>query len=70
VFGIDGEAEALDLVKDGSYAATVGYPLVVKESAIAAAKLCAGEPVDARIKLDSTLIDNTNVDQYLGKAPQ
>jgi ribose transport system substrate-binding protein len=70
VFGIDGEAEALDLVKDGSYAATVGYPLVVKESAIAAAKLCAGEPLDARIKLDSTLIDNTNVDQYLGKAPQ
>jgi ribose transport system substrate-binding protein len=70
VFGIDGEAEALDLVKDGSYAATVGYPLVVKESAIAAAKLCAGEPLDARIKLDSTLIDKTTVDQYLGKAPQ
>lgn len=70
VFGIDGEAEALDLVKDGSYAATVGYPLVVKESTIAAAKLCAGEPVEPRIKLDSTLIDQTNVDQYLGKAPQ
>ncbi|MET1089819.1 MAG: substrate-binding domain-containing protein [Arthrobacter sp.] len=70
VFGIDGEAEALDLVKDGSYAATVGYPLVVKESTIAAAKLCAGEPVEPRIKLDSTLIDTTNVDQYLGKAPQ
>ncbi|MEV8147374.1 substrate-binding domain-containing protein [Arthrobacter sp. NPDC080073] len=70
VFGIDGEAEALDLVKDGSYAATVGYPLVVKESVIAAAKLCAGEPLDPRIKLDSTLIDKTNVDQYLGKAPQ
>jgi ribose transport system substrate-binding protein len=70
VFGIDGEAEALDLVKDGSYAATVGYPLVVKESVIAAAKLCAGEPVEARIKLDSTLIDGKNVDQYVGKAPQ
>lgn len=70
VFGIDGEAEALDLVKDGSYAATVGYPLVVKESVIAAAKLCSGEPVDARIKLDSTLIDGKNVDQYVGQAPQ
>jgi ribose transport system substrate-binding protein len=70
VFGIDGEAEALNMVKDGSYAATVGYPLVVKESAIAAAKLCAGEPVDERIKLDSTLIDQKNVDQYLGKSPQ
>jgi ribose transport system substrate-binding protein len=70
VFGIDGEAEALDMVKDGSYAATVGYPLVVKESVLAAAKLCAGEPVDTRIKLDSTLIDGKNVDQYVGKAPQ
>lgn len=70
VFGIDGEADALNMVKDGSYAATVGYPLVVKESVIAAAKLCAGEPVDARIKLDSTLIDGKNVDQYVGKAPQ
>lgn len=70
VFGIDGEADALNMVKDGSYAATVGYPLVVKESVIAAAKLCSGEPVDARIKLDSTLIDGKNVDQYVGKAPQ
>ncbi|WP_081736807.1 substrate-binding domain-containing protein [Arthrobacter sp. MA-N2] len=70
VFGIDGEADALTMVKNGSYAATVGYPLVVKESTIAAAKLCAGEPVDARIKLDSTLIDQKSVDQYLGKAPQ
>lgn len=70
VFGIDGEADALNMVKDGSYAATVGYPLVVKESTIAAAKLCAGEPVDQRIKLDSTLIDQKNVDQYLGKSPQ
>ncbi|MCU1619214.1 MAG: hypothetical protein JWP68_257 [Modestobacter sp.] len=70
IFSIDGEVNALQDVKDGVFAATVGYPLVVKESTLAAAKLCAGEPVDNRIKLDSTLIDKTNVDQYIGKAPQ
>jgi ribose transport system substrate-binding protein len=70
IFSIDGEVNALQDVKDGVFAATVGYPLVVKESTLAAAKLCAGEPIDNRIKLDSTLIDKSNVDQYIGKAPQ
>jgi ribose transport system substrate-binding protein len=70
VYGIDGEADALDLIKAGEYTATVGYPLVVKESTIAAAKLCADEPVDERIVLDSTLIDASNVDDYIGQAPQ
>lgn len=70
VFGIDGEAGALELVKAGEYAATVGYPLVVKESVIAAAKLCADEEIDERIVLDSTLIDASNVDDYIGRAPQ
>lgn len=70
VYGIDGESGALDLVQAGEYAATVGYPLVVKESTIAAAKLCAGEPVDERIVLDSTLINADNVDDYIGRSPQ
>jgi ribose transport system substrate-binding protein len=70
VYGIDGESGALDLVKAGEYAATVGYPLVVKESVIAAAKLCADEPIDERIVLDSTLINADNVDEYTGRAPQ
>jgi len=70
IFSIDGEVNALQNVKNGSFAATVGYPLVVKESTLAAAKLCAGEPIDQRIKLDSTLIDASNVEQYIGKEPQ
>ncbi len=70
VFGIDGEEGALEMVEAGTYAATVGYPLVVKEAVIAAAKLCSGEPIDERIVLDSTLIDSSNVADYLGKAPQ
>lgn len=70
VFSVDGEADALDRIAAGSLTATVGYPLVAKEAAIAAAKLCAGEPLAPRIKLASTLIDRANVEQFLGRPPQ
>jgi ribose transport system substrate-binding protein len=70
VFSIDGEEKALADIKSGAMESTVGYPLVTKESVIAAAKLCAGEPVDKRIKLDSTLITKDNVAKYVGKSPQ
>lgn len=70
VFSIDGEEKALSDIKTGAMESTVGYPLVTKESVIAAAKLCAGEPVDKRIKLDSTLITKDNVAKYVGKSPQ
>jgi ribose transport system substrate-binding protein len=70
VFSIDGEEKALSDIKNGSMEATVGYPIVTKESAIAAAKLCSGETVDKRIKLDSTLITKDNVAKYVGKSPQ
>jgi ribose transport system substrate-binding protein len=70
VFSIDGEDKALDYIKHGEMQATVGYPLVTKESVIAAAKLCSGESIDERIVLDSTLIDASNVDKYVGKSPQ
>lgn len=70
VFSIDGESKALDDIKNGSMEATVGYPLVTKESVIAAAKLCSGESLEKRIQLDSTLIDKSNVDKFVGKSPQ
>jgi ribose transport system substrate-binding protein len=70
VFSIDGEEKALADIKNGSLTSTVGYPLVTKESVIAAAKLCAGETIDKRIKLDSTLITKANVAKYVGKSPQ
>lgn len=70
VFSVDGEADALKRIAAGSLTATAGYPLVAKEAAIAAAKLCAGEPLAPRIKLQSTLIDHTNVGQFLGRPPQ
>lgn len=70
VFSIDGEDKALADIQDGSMQATVGYPLVTKESVIAAAMLCSGEPIDSRIKLDSTLIDASNAKDFVGKSPQ
>ena len=70
VFSIDGEDKALSDIQSGAMEATVGYPLVTKESVIAAAKLCSGEPLDKRIKLDSTLINASNVTDYIGKSPQ
>ncbi len=70
VFSIDGEDKALEYIQSGEMQSTVGYPLVTKESVIAAAKLCSGESIDERIVLDSTLIDSTNVADYVGKSPQ
>lgn len=70
VFGIDGEKGALESIAKGEYEATVGYPAVVQESVMAAAKLCAGETLDERILLDSTLIDKSNVETYLPNPPQ
>ena len=70
VFSIDGEAGALKSIQKGEMTATVGYPAVVNESVLAAAKLCAGEPIDQRIVLDSTLIDSSNVETYLPNPPQ
>ena len=70
VTGVDAEAPALKEVKSGDYAATAGYPLTYREHTIAAAKLCAGESVPSRIKLDSTLINKANVAKYESNPPQ
>lgn len=70
VFSIDGEDKALEYIQAGEMQSTVGYPLVTKESVIAAAKLCSGEEIAPRIVLDSTLIDSTNVADFVGKSPQ
>ena len=70
VFSIDGEDKALEYIQSGQMQSTVGYPLVTKDSVIAAAKLCSGEDIDERIVLDSTLINADNVEDYVGKSPQ
>lgn len=66
VVGIDGQESALDAIEDGSYAATVVYPIPVPEHIIAAAKLCAGESLPERIVTSATLVTLDNVADVRG----
>ena len=66
VVGIDGQESALRQVKAGQYAGTVVYPLPVPEHILAAAKLCAGEKLPARIKQSTPLVTKGNVAKYEG----
>jgi ribose transport system substrate-binding protein len=66
VVGIDGQESALRQVKAGQYAGTVVYPLPVPEHILAAAKLCAGEKLPARIKQSTPLVTKGNVATYEG----
>ncbi|MEZ5218848.1 MAG: substrate-binding domain-containing protein [Ilumatobacteraceae bacterium] len=66
VVGIDGQESALDAIENGSYAATVVYPIPVPEHIIAAAKLCAGEPLPERIVTSATLVTLDNVADVRG----
>jgi ribose transport system substrate-binding protein len=66
VVGIDGQESALRLIKSGKYAATVVYPLPVPEHILAAAKLCAGETLPARIKQTAPLVTKDNVAKFEG----
>jgi ribose transport system substrate-binding protein len=66
VVGIDGQESALRLIKSGRYAATVVYPLPVPEHILAAAKLCAGQKLPARIKQTAPLVTKDNVAKFEG----
>jgi ribose transport system substrate-binding protein len=66
VVGIDGQESALRMVKAGQYAGTVVYPLPVPEHILAAAKVCAGESLPARIKQAAPLVTQENVAKYEG----
>lgn len=65
ISGIDGQQQGLERVADGSYEATVVYPVAVSAGVVAAAKTCAGEPLPERIPLDYPLVTRAEVDQYL-----
>ncbi|MDT7708663.1 MAG: ribose transport system substrate-binding protein [Pseudonocardiales bacterium] len=64
--GIDGQNEGFQAIKDGTYAATTVYPLVMPMGVVAAAKACANESMPASIPLEYPLVTQANVDQYLG----
>jgi ribose transport system substrate-binding protein len=67
VVGIDGQESAFKAVKAGKLAATFIYPYVAPEGVQLACKIAKGEEVPAVTVLETTQVDNTNVDQYLGK---
>jgi ribose transport system substrate-binding protein len=67
IVGIDGENSAFEAIKDGKLAATFIYPFCAPEGVVYAYKIARGEQVPERVILQSTRVDASNVDQYLGK---
>jgi ribose transport system substrate-binding protein len=53
-------------IKKGNVQFTIPYPQTVLHGLVAAAKVCADEPVDKKIGIAHPLIDKTNVDEYFG----
>jgi len=67
IVGIDGENSAFQAIKDGKLAATFIYPFCAPEGVVYACKIAKGEQVPERVILQSTRVDASNVDQYMGK---
>ena len=67
IVGIDGQNSAFEAIKDGKLAATFTYPFCSPQGIQYAYNLAIGEQVPDHIVLKSTLVDATNVDQYIGK---
>lgn len=67
VIGVDGENLAIDAVKSGKLGATFTYPWCAPDAIQYAYKIAKGEKVEKEIKLDSSQIDSSNVDQWIGK---
>ena len=67
IVGIDGENSAFEAIKDGKLAATFIYPFCAPEGVVYAYRIAKGEQVPERVILQSTRVDASNVDQYLGK---
>src|SRR5246500_4846588 len=67
IVGIEGENSAFEAIKDGKLAATFIYPFCAPEGVVYAYKIAKGEQVPERVILQSTRVDASNVDQYLGK---
>ena len=72
VIGLDGIAEALDAVREGSLAATVSqYPYVMGRMAVEACAAAArGAVLPARVVAPIALIDRGNVDRAIAAFPR
>jgi ribose transport system substrate-binding protein len=67
VVGIDGQNEAIDAIKTGEIAATFTYDNAGNEACESAKKLLDGEELEPEWVLETTQIDETNVDDWVGK---
>jgi ribose transport system substrate-binding protein len=67
VVGIDGANEAFEAIKKGDMAATFTYFNGGKEGVETALKILDGEKVPSKITLESEKVDQSNVDEWLGK---
>lgn len=69
IIGVDGEQKAIDAVASGDLAATIIYPYWCGAEAVRAAKqmLIDNAPVERRIKMETPLVDSTNVEAFLDK---
>jgi ribose transport system substrate-binding protein len=67
VVGIDGQNEAIQAIKDGKIVVTFTYDNAGKEACETAAKLLKGETVDKQWVLPTNTIDESNVDDWIGK---
>ncbi len=65
VVGVDDSGPALQAIIAGDYYGAAAYPLTYQQHSVAAAKLCSGESVPARIKMDSATVTKENASQFL-----
>lgn len=69
LYGIDGDPQALSLIKRGVMTATIMQrpDIIGKTAAEQAVKLASGEKVPSQIFIDVALVTSDNVDQFIAK---
>jgi len=67
VISIDGQKEGIQAVKDRKLIATFAYPFVAPQGIQQALKAAKGEQLPPELVLDSPRIDQSNVDEWVGK---
>lgn len=64
LISVDGQKEALEAIKEGTFVGTFTYPFPGAEGVQVAMQLIDGETVDRVIDIESVFIDASNVEQY------
>ncbi|MDE6952036.1 MAG: substrate-binding domain-containing protein [Lachnospiraceae bacterium] len=67
ICGMDGEEAAFEMVDSGDMAFTIIYPVMAPEGIIAAHNILTGAEQPKEVICESTLVDSSNVKDYLGK---